>query len=280
MELKAIFDKYNMEGPDVGCLLSRLDRRRRTLEQTFLKSENQDDLERYYITDKNGTTRNKPYEVHFSAGLRIWDQNGRPLAEARAVLVAEALDSIDKWVKSRKGEPNVRDMRSVKVRQITNVASYDAGIKRFQEGRNAAVANMKAGQDEDLDVIFGGKFHTRLFNHVKNGDLEGVQTQFNVNSPSGPFRGFRITSGAGILADAMVKDYALCGETAWSMFLRKLREYGFREDVCNVGIRSDSRDFNHSIFIFYHEHFHPQGLHELQKVVMKVTRMHNGQKLN
>ena len=215
-------------------------------------------------------------------GLRLWDGEGRPLAKERPVLVAEALARIDKWVKSRKGEPVVRIMKP-EVRQITHVGRHEAQMKRIQEGRHAVAVNFKASLDEDMEEIFGGKFHTRLFGHVNDGDLDGVQTEFNVSSPSdSPFHGFTITAGAGILVDAMVKDYALdnSGCSKWSFFLQKLRTYGFREDICNVGIRSTDRDFNNSTFIFYHEHFHAQGLEELKNVVRRATKMHNGQILD
>ena len=156
------------------------------------------------------------------------------------------------------------------VRQITNVAKSDAANKRVQEGRNAVAANMRASHDEDMEEIFGGKFHPGCF----VTSMMETWMAFKPNSISSPsdshFHGFKITSGAGYLADAMVKDYALCNNNEWSFFLEKLRRYGFREDICNVGIRSTDRDFNNSTFIFYHEHFHAQGLEELKNVVRRV----------
>ena len=277
LKLKAVFDRYGKTGEDVGRLLTRLVENRRKQENSFLKSEDQDDFNGFHFTRSNGKQQYQQYQqypAHMTAGLIAWDKRGRPTFAGEAQLrIKEAL----KLIKKGTGEPEVLPPAPRK-KLISNKTIHEKAVTRFQEGRNMVVDTMNETRDEVLEEIFDGKFPVKLFHAINGEDLVDVQTKFNVSSPTPKidpsFHGFMITSGAEIFAEELVKDYSVNRNLPWSFFIIMLHRYGFREDVCNVGTRLDfGGSYNNHTFIFYHEHFHSEGLEEVKKMVQKTEKV-------
>ena len=270
-EMKVIFDKYGVVGKDVGNILKDLVSQRRHMEALFLKSEDHDNLQECRFIKSNGRSYVSRYTPAFAAGLQIWHNNGRPsFAEEMKALYDQARRRIENWVKTGKGEPELCAVRGEVTIQISRARS-ESQITRYQEGKNKTAENLAGTISKAMDDVFGGKFPVRLFEAIRDG-VTGAEIQFNVcGTEASPFHGFTILSGAGFLAGHLMENYAAAN---WKEFLRALRKYAFREDICNVG-QGNSRDlgdFNKRKFIFYHEHFHAGGFEEVKQLEQKKKK--------
>jgi hypothetical protein len=277
LDIKALFDKYNLKGSDVGKFLDGCVRKRKDLEKLYLKSDNPDDFNKSSFTTKCGRwggvqLYSKKYPTAFSEGLRRWDAGGRKThLSILENLYKEALALI----KANKDgtEPNVRNVKLGHTQVIVNKATHDTQQAKYDDGKILNAKAFKNQMLEDMKDVFDGTIPVRLFKAINDDKgFDGAQLSFNlqITDPSN-FHGFTIHSGAGNLADKLMEKYNLSGDhTNWSRFLGTLRpHYGVKEDICNTGKSNGAGlgDLNQRKFIFYHEHFHKDGLNELEKVV-------------
>lgn len=273
LEIKALFDEYNLEGSDVGKFLSQCVRKRRDLEKLYLKSDNPDDFNKSSFATKCGRSGgvqlySKNYPPAFSKGLRSWDAGGRmtPLG------ILEALfQDAQVLIKANKDgtEPNVRNVKLGHAVTIVHKAKHDSIQAMYDDGKLPIAQAFKNQMHADMNEFFDGTILVKMFDAVDN-EFDGAQLSFNLQDtdPSN-FHGWTIHSGAGNLVDNLMEKYTIpVGKTKWKMFIANLRYYGVKEDICNTG-RSNGvglGDLNQRKFIFYHEHFHAGGLNELKKV--------------
>ena len=245
----------------------------RRLEKRFLKSEDQNNFTHSVTTTIRGGkpfTLTKKYPADFSDALRRWNADGRITALGH---LESLFNDAQKLIKANKGstEPNVRSVQLGREKVITRKAKSDAAYP---------VVTAEAFKDQisdDMKEVFGGTIPVKLFKAIDEG-FDNAQLSFNlqITAPSN-FHGFTIRSGAGNLADKLMKKYnTTTGQTNWGLFLTILRRYGVKEDICNTGDAQGAGlgDLNERKFIFYHEHFHKGGKSELEKVAQIKTKVY------
>lgn len=264
-----------MTAATAGQYVSRSYDEVRRLEKRFLKSKDQNNLTHSVVTtiDVPPRTFTKKYPANFSDALRLWNANGRITALGH---LESLFNDAQKLIKANKGstEPNVRSFQNDghKTKVIASKAKSDAAY---------SVACAEAFKDQTIDdmkEVFGETIPVRLFKAIDKG-FDNAQLSFNLQITGGPsnFHGFTIHSGAGNLADKLLEKYdSTTDRTNWGEFLRILRRYGVKEDICNTGAAQGAGlgDLNERKFIFYHEHFHKGGLSELEKISQKKKKVY------
>ncbi len=283
LELRGIYKEHRVTAADVGQYVTKAYGEVRRYEKLFLKSEDQNNFTHSVTTTSHAKPRTQKtkYPTAFSDALVRWNAGGRitPLA-----LRISLFNDAQKLIKANKGstEPNVRSVKLGVTRVITSKAKSDAAYSQLRQEGDGLVARTEAFTNqmlEDMKDVFDGTIPVRLFEAINDDKgFDGAQLSFNlqITDPSN-FHGFTIHSGAGYLADKLLEKYYVADDqTSWSVFLKILRRYGVKDDICNAGTaqRVGLGDLNERKFIFYHEHFHKGGLNELEKVAQSMKKVY------
>lgn len=145
----------------------------------------------------------------------------------------------------------------------------------FVEGRVPHFEGHVAGEREAIIEAYRHPLVTVFQIITGQIAVENVKANFNVDhSNKSDYHGWTITKGAGYLASEVVKNYDVT-KGDWGCFLKKMRLYGVKEDICNAQGMEALRDLNKRKFIFYYPSMHSGGLSELKDATTVAEKVYH-----